>query len=270
MKKLFSLVCAALLVGSAVLPASAAGVEKWKGGNGFLISDKNSPVTVTEAKDGIKVSHGGYYVDGINWGGVAYTEKVTLDGFSAEIRIDKLPTVDASSDTWISLDFLANPQLFQVSANYTKNMGISNLIRYANAEPHIQSYGPDKWAAIANDKNAAYSVKAGDTLTVSVAKKDNKYVLTINGVALTSAYDLSTISPDGKAYFVISASMKDSKQDDFQYTITKINGKSTVTAAATNPTTTAPKTADMTLIIAAVCLVSLAGAAIVTKKLRRE
>ena len=75
---------------------------------------KNSPVTVEKTEEGIKVSHGGYYVDGKDWGGVAFNEKHLLDGLSVTIKFDKVPEVTSADDCWISIDFLTKPQLFQV------------------------------------------------------------------------------------------------------------------------------------------------------------
>lgn len=270
MKKLLTLACAAAVAASATLSISAAGIENWTAGNGYLIDDKNSPVTVTETDDGIQVSHGGYYVDGVNWGGIAYNEPVELDGFEIEIRIDKLP--DTGTDTWFSVDFLQKPQLFQVGENYANNQGITNLIRWYGTDPFVESYGPEGWASCANDKNAAFGLAEGDTLTVSVADKDGKYVLTVNGVELTSAYDLSSICPDGTAYCVISCSMIDSPADGFQYTILSMNGEPVVTPDAveevTDDTTTAPATSDALIAVSALLVASAAGIVLV-KKLRR-
>lgn len=269
MKKLLTLACAAAIAASAALSVSAAGIEKWTAGNGYLIDDKNSPVTVTETEEGIQVSHGGYYVDGINWGGIAYNEPVELDGFEIEIRIDKLP--DTGTDTWFSVDFLQKPQLFQVGDNYAKNQGITNLIRWYGDEPFTESYGPEAWASCANDKNAAFGLAEGDILTVSVADKSGKYVLTVNGVELTSAYDLSSICPDGTAYCVISCSMIDSQKDGFQYTILSMNGEPVVTPDVVEDAaddTTAPATGDALIAVSALLVASAAGIVLV-KKLRR-
>lgn len=265
MKKFISLVAVAVIAVSAIVPVSAKGTEKWTAGNGYLIDGKNSAVTVKETTDGIQVSHGGYYVDGINWGGVAYNDKVTLDGFSVELRVDKLPTT--GTDTWFSVGFMSKPQLFQVGANYAKNKGISNLIRWIDASPYVQSYGPDEWKAIVNDKSSAFAIKEGSTLKVSVAKKDGNYVLTVNDVELTSKYNPASFAADGTAYLVISCSMKDSPKDGFVYTITKMNGKSTVTSEA-NPATKAAVTPDMSVSVVAVAIASLASAVYVSKKHR--
>lgn len=264
MKKIAALLSAALIATAAVIPASAASTDKWIAGNGYLIDGKNSPVTVKETDKGIQVSHGGYYVDGINWGGVAYSEKVTLDGFSVEITIDKLP--DTDDDTWFSVDFLQKPQLFQVGGNFVNNKGIVNLIRWRNAD-QLQNFGPSEWKGAGNDpKNDAFDLKEGATLTVKVNKKDGKYVLTVNGVESATKYDLTGIADDGKAYLVISCSMKNSPADGFQYTITKINGKSVIEE---KKPVTAAQTSDAGTALAILCAVSLAGAVVVSKKLRK-
>lgn len=262
MKKSASLICAALITIAAVMPTSASS-SKWTAGNGYLVDDKNSPVTVTETDKGIEVSHGGYYTNGQNWGGVVYNEKVELDGFSVEISIDELP--DTGTDTWFSVDFLQKPQLFQVG-DFASNKGIVNLVRFLGGK--FENYGPSAWANAGTDANDAFKLEEGGKLTVSVAKKGGKYYLTVNGVESATGYDLTGIADDGKAYLVISASMKDSNADNgFVYTITKLNGEST--AVKKVETTTAAKTSDMGLITAAVCLACAAGMIAFSKKSKR-
>lgn len=261
MKKFVALLSAALLAAAAIIPASAAGSEKWTKGNGYLIDNKNAEVVLKETDKGLQVTHGGYYTDGKNWGGIAYNEKVTLDGFSVEMTIDKLP--DTDSDTWFSVDFLQKPQLFQVG-DYGSNKGIVNLIRWKNNK--LENYGPSEWKGAGSDEGTAFALKAGDTLTVKVNKKDGKYVLTVNGVESKVAYDLTGIADDGKAYLVISCSMKNSPADGFQYTITKLNGKPVI---ETKKTETAAQTADAGVALAILCVASLAGAVVVSKKMRR-
>lgn len=262
MKKIASLLCAALIAAAAIIPASAS-ADKWTAGNGFLVNDANSAVTVTETDTGIQVSHGGYYTDGINWGGIAYNEKIDLDGFSVEITIDKLP--NTGTDTWMSVGFMSQPQLFQVGNNYANNKGIANLIRWMDG--YVDNYGPNGWSSCGKDTNDAFKLKEGDVLTVSVAKKDGKYVLTFNGIESSVAYDLSGIADDGKAYLVIGASMKDSDAENcFTYTINKINGKAVVEAKKPEA---AAQTADAGIAVAALCLASAAGIIVFSKKANR-
>ncbi len=264
MKKIATLLCAALVAAAAIIPASAS-ADKWTAGNGFLVGDKNSPVTVTEKADGIEVSHGGYYTDGVNWGGIAYNEKVDLDGFSIEITIDKLP--NTGTDTWFSVDFLQKPELFKVG-DFASNKGIVNLIRWMD-DDNIQNFGPNAWSGAGNDaKNDAFNLEEGKTLTVSVAKKaDGKYYLTFNGVESATGYDLTGIADDGKAYLVIGASMKDSDAENcFTYTINKMNGKAVVEA---KKPAAAAQTSDAGIAVAALCLASAAGIIVVSKKARR-
>lgn len=265
MKKIAAILSAALITTAAVLPASAS-ADKWVAGNGFLIDGRNSPVTVTETDKGIQVSHGGYYINGIDWGGVAYGEKIDLDGFSVEMTIDQLP--NTGDDCWLSVDFLQKSELFQVGSPLgDDNQGIVNLLRWKNST--LENYGSVNFAGIGNDTNDAFSLKEGDTLTVQVNKKDGKYVLTVNGVESAYSYDLTGIADDGKAYLVIGASMIDSQADGFKYTITKINGNPTVETAAETGNETAAATSDAAMALAVLCAVSLAGALVVSKKLRR-
>lgn len=114
-----------------------------------------------------------------------------LKADSGELTIDKLP--DTDGDTWVSVDFLQKPQLFQVGANYAKNMGIVNLIRWKSGG--IQNFGPTEWKGAGDDSNiASLNFKEGDTLIVNVNKKDGKYVLSFNGVESNAKYDLTGIA----------------------------------------------------------------------------
>ena len=265
MKKITVCISAVLIAAAAAISASAASTDKWTAGNGFLIDDKNSTVVVTETEKGIQVTQGGYYTDGKNWGGVAYNEKVDLDGFSLEMTIDKLP--DTADDCWISIDFLQKPQLFQVGSPLgDDNQGIVNLIRWKHGR--FENYGPVDFSGIGNDEDEAFNLKEGDAVTVKVNKKDGKYVLTVNGIESAYSYDLTGIADDGKAYLVIAASMKDSPADGYQYTITKLNGNPVIQAEIDEIEISA-ETSDLGAALAVLCVVSLAGALVVSKKLRR-
>ncbi len=282
MKRLVSLLAAAVLLCTSIAAVSAAGASDWTAGNGFQIDGKNSPVTITQTKDGIQGSWGGFYANGSNWGGMVYNEKLTLDGLEIVFRIDKLPTLTADFNTWISVDFVANKDSFYTGNDFAKNPGIVNLWRWAgaNGKPGsattISNYGPDKWSGGSSCVNNVPlgAAKAGDTVTVKVSKDSaGKYALYINGTDVnpTKHYDLSAVMPDGKGYFLLMASEKHSVKDDFQFTVLSINGKSlapapVTSAAATTPA--APATADSSslyTVLAAVAVSALA-VVVVTKK----
>jgi len=288
MKRLVSLLAAAVLLCTSVAAVSAAGVSDWTAGTGFQIDGKNSPVTITQTKDGIQGSWGGFYANGANWGGMVYNEKLTLDGLEIVLRIDKLPELTADFNTWISIDFVANKDSFYTSGDFVKNPGIVNLWRWAgaNGKPGsaitINNYGPDKWSGGSSCVNNVpiEAAKAGDTVTVKVSKdSDGKYALYINGTDVnpTKHYDLSEVMPDGKGYFLLMASEKHSVQDDFQFTVLSINGESLAPAPETTaapvtsaPTTTpaAPATADSSVLymVLAAAAVSVLVVVAATKK----
>ena len=97
MKKTLSLIlCALMIMTVAILPISAAGKADWVLGNGFLIDNKNAPVTVKEVSDGVQFTWGGYYTDGVNWGGFASKDKLALDGLKVELRFDKVNLAGSS------------------------------------------------------------------------------------------------------------------------------------------------------------------------------
>ena len=208
--------------------------DSFVAGNGYHlvsldneVTAENSPVTVADAEDGVAVSHGGYYQNGVNWGGVAFNEAHTLDGLSVTVRFDEVPTVTSSDDCWISFDFLTKPQLFQVG-DVAGNPGFMNLVRFG--APAWELYeGITSWKNIARENNAMFAIKTGDVVTVSAKLNGNGlYEFTcINGdKTFTWTHDnpqFADVFADGKAYVVVSASLKGSQKDAFKYTITDIS-----------------------------------------------
>ena len=208
-------------------------------GNGFNIvkkngetretTAKNSPVTVADAEGGVKVSHGGYYEDGKNWGGVATKDAYTLDGLSVTIRFDKIPTVSSGDDCWISVDFLAKPQLFQVG-DIAGNPGFMNLMRFGSKKLEVYD-GITAFkglAATGYDENM-FGIKSGDTVTVSAKLDGDYYTFTfVNGAKsyewTHESEELADCFKDGKAHIAIAASLLGSDKDAFEYTITDISG----------------------------------------------
>ncbi len=277
-KVLFSAATALMLTAMTAIPALAAGSENWVAGPGFVSNgseDGEYPVTITETDAGIQVSHGGYYQTGENWGGAAYLVPIELDGARVEITLDKFP--EGNQDCWFSVDFLTKPELFYAGGNFSDNPGIVNLIRFNT--PQFQAFGPDSFDLLANTDDEAFALKQGDNLVVEILEaSDNTYQLVVNDVICGGDFDLSDISPDGKAYLVISGSQVDATAtDNFVYTITSVNGQPTVTPDAPEAeapadtdapaATDAPATADAGIVAAAA--LAAASAAVVFSKKRR-
>ncbi|MGM9624096.1 MAG: hypothetical protein ACI3XM_00180 [Eubacteriales bacterium] len=279
MKKIFSAIAAAAVLAScAAVSVSAVGAEDWTAGNGYLIEDINATVLVENTMDGVKVTHGGYYIDGVNWGGVAYNTPVKLDGFSVEIRIDEIPDFETGDDAWFAVCFLSKPELFRVGA-YDSNPGISNLLRFTHETPTFQEFGPDSFSCVNQTPDDALAMSKGSTVTVSVAEtSEDTYVLTVNGVEMPTEYDLADIAPNGEAYLVISASYINSNPDAFKYTILSVNGEPTYveevpveepdTSAepVDSQDTTAPTTADAGIVAAAALMAAAAGVVLSKKR----
>ena len=278
-KVLFSAATALMLTAMTAIPALAAGSENWVAGPGFISNgseDGEYPVTITETDAGIQVSHGGYYQTGENWGGAAYLVPIELDGARVEITLDKFP--EGNQDCWFSVDFLTKPELFYAGDNFSDNPGIVNLIRFAT--PQFQAFGPDSFTLIANTDDEAFALAQGEQLVVEILEADdNTYQLVVNDVICGGDFDLTEISPDGKAYLVISGSQVDATAtDNFVYTITSVNGQPTVIPdapeaeapaddAADAPAADAPATADAGIVAAAA--LAAASAAVVFSKKRR-
>ena len=203
-------------------------------GNGFAVAGKNGDplseedrkVTVAASDAGVTVSHGGYYNDGKNWGGVAFKEAVKLDGASVTIKFDKVPEVAAGEDCWISVCFLNKPQLFQVG-DVPGNKGFMNLIRFSNNKwelyEGVTAFKNVKTLDAATDM---FKVKTGDVITVSVKLVDGKYEFTyVNGESKVSytyeSEEFAKAFADGKAHLVVAASCNGSAKDAFKYTITE-------------------------------------------------
>lgn len=229
-------------------------------GNGYhIISDDgekiadNSPVTVTDIEivtgtsliigvaDGkpiyqesntkqnaVQVSHGGYYQDGKNWGGVALKDAYKLDGLSVTVKFDEVPKVDSGKDCWICIDFLNKPQLFQVG-DVPGNPGFMNLIRFG--KPGLELYdGMTKFQGLTGLEydSSMFAIKSGDVVTVSAKLDGDYYAFTFANGDKTYTYkyessDFTKIFTDGKAHVAVSASCKGSQKDAFKYTITDIS-----------------------------------------------
>ncbi len=204
-------------------------------GNGYNIINEskekvseNSPVTVTDVEGGVQVSHGGYYENGVNWGGVALKDAYKLDGLSITVKFDEVPKVTSSTDCWICIDFLNKPQLFQVGA-VSDNPGFMNLMRFG--KPALELYnGIAAFSGIdvpEYDKDM-FAIKSGDVVTVSAKLDGEYYAFTIKNGDKTMTYkyestDFTKVFTDGKAHPVVSASCIGSEKDAFKYTITDIS-----------------------------------------------
>lgn len=204
-------------------------------GNGYHLIGKdnavvaeNSPVTVADAEGGVEVKHGGYYQDGKNWGGVAFKEAHMVDGLSVTVKFDEVPETTAADDCWISIDFLAKPQLFQVG-DVKGNPGFMNLIRFG--KPNWELYeGISSWKGIHTTKenNEMFAVKSGDVVTMSAKLNGEVYEFTCTNGDKSFTWkhdnaDFAKVFEDDKAYVVVSASLKGSEKDAFKYTITDIS-----------------------------------------------
>lgn len=203
-------------------------------GNGFSVKGKDNAelsaddrkVTVADSENGVTVSHGGYYNDGKNWGGVAFKEAVKLDGASVTINFDTVPAVADGEDCWISVCFLNKPQLFQVG-DVAGNKGFMNLIRFSNNKWEIyEGVTAFKNVKTLDAATDMFKVKTGDVLTVSAKLVDGKYEFTyVNGDNKVSyvheVEEFAGAFADGKAHLVIGASCNSSSKDAFKYTITE-------------------------------------------------
>ena len=269
MKKTLSLILSALMILTvAILPISAAGKADWVLGNGFLIDNKNAPVTVKDTADGVQFTWGGYYTDGINWGGFASKDKLALDGLKVELRFDKIDKVATKHDCWVSIGLMEKPELFRVS-DVKNGRGYTNLIRFSHEPVAWQQYEVldttgNKWKNAYNQNmDASYQIKPGQKITYEVKKAGNGYDIYLDGVKCTTTFtQFNDVFKDGKAHLVVSASSKNSAADFYTCTVLSVNGKSTVAKPAAAPATADP----ITLALAAA---ALSGAAIVALKKRK-
>lgn len=285
MKKFASVLFALLLICSlTVAPAYAAGKENWVAGGGFLIDNKASGVKVEETAAGIKVTQGGYYVDGVNWSGVASKNKYKLDGLTIVVTYDK---VTKNDDCWLSFGFMEKPELFRVG-DVKNARGYANLIRL-NASPvtwnhyEVVDTTGNKWKGAGSQKMAdTFKIDNGTTLTYSVKKSGSGYDFYLNDVKCSATFtQFNDIFANGEAYITLSASAKASAADAFSYTIKSINGEPTVkvettattakaaatTAKAAAAKTTAAQTPD--LIVAPIVLAAVSLATLTASRRRR-
>lgn len=219
-----------LTVVNSVVPASATTTEYWSVGNGYNIietdktqSKANSPVTKKdETKTKLTVSHGGYYQNKDNWGGVASKETYKVDGLQIEVKFEQMPT---STDCWAYIGVLKNPTIFDASSG--SNPGYVNLIRYADGNMTVHSTGGN-FNTIANvgGTEEFFKITAGDTLRVcfdknTSGKYDVTYIKNDSDVlkVVNNELDLETALDGEKGYVVVSASCLGSQKDAFKYTV---------------------------------------------------
>ncbi len=234
MKKLLTLSLAVMLVCALCVVVSAT---EWKAGNGYNIVERheeggpliqaeaNTPVTVTKNQDGTtKVSHGGYYQDGTNWGGVASVEKFDYKNLSVKVRFDKVPAVEPGQDCWAYIGILQKPEIFKVGA-VDSNKGFMNLIRFSNSKWEIYN-GITEFKSVEGMEGPEFAIKSGDVVTMTFVDAGGGYytVKYQNGEGVTytpeTLFD-GTVFADG-GHVVVSASCVNSAKDAFEYTILEV------------------------------------------------
>lgn len=201
-------------------------------GNGFAVKGRDKTelsaddrkVTVADTAEGVTVSHGGYYTDGVNWGGVAAKTAVKLDGASATVKFEKVPSVVDGHDCWAYIGFLEKPELFKVG-NVSGNKGFMNLIRFSKNNWELYD-GVTKFGGVKTFEGSAdiFRIKAGDTITVSAKLVDGKYEFTYAKGEKKVSYiyeneDFAKSFPEGMAHLVVAASCDNTSKDAFKYTI---------------------------------------------------
>lgn len=236
MKKLFSLALVLVMIASLAVAVSAADTANWIAGNGYnlvssdastgekLVVAKNSPVTLTENADGsVNVKHGGYYQDGKNWGGVASKELYRIDGLEITVKYNTIPEVVPNIDCWTHIGLASKPELFQVG-NVEGNPGFHNLIRFSKTNWEIYD-GIAAWKQIeVSEKHDRFNLVSGTTVTMRFHKNSgglyNVYYKGDDGVEYKAEkeFDFDAYLKNG-AYVVASASLIDSKENAFDYTV---------------------------------------------------
>jgi len=197
--------------------------EEWNLGNGFLIDGKNSPATITETETSVKVSQGGSYTDGKDWGGVVSTDKYKLDGLIINVRFDNVP--EAGDEDWICIGFLKNPLLLQ-TGNILENPGYICYIRYGSGIWEHYEY-VDDFPEPKKQTNDSFKIESGDMVVFEVKLVDGGYFVYLNGFESKQPFtELPALFSDEEGYIVLSASQKDSAVDAFTYTIISVTSVS--------------------------------------------
>ena len=232
MKKLLTLTLAVLMIAAMTVVVSAADTANWIAGNGFNLvgADKqvvaeNSPVTLTEqSATVVDVTHGGYYQNGVNWGGVASKAAVAVEDLTIRVTYTKVPEVEATTDCWMYIGLLTKPQMFQVG-DVPGNPGYINLIRFASKKLEVYD-GVESFKNIETtaDVPELFGVKAGDAVTVQFIKNAEglyqvKYTKGNQTYTTAKAFDFDKLFAGGKAHVVVSASRIASEKDAFAYTV---------------------------------------------------
>lgn len=236
MKKIITIALAVLMLAAMAVVVSAEDTANWAVGNGYNIVDadknemsKNSPVTAKENADtSVTVTHGGYYQNGENWGGVVSKNLYTIDGLSIKVKFDKFPKVEAGTDCWAYIGILDKAQMFQVG-KVSENPGFMNLIRFANGVWEIYDGVTDFKGIENSDADDMFKIQQGDTVTITFTKQSNglynvKYENKGKNYTPVTEFDFDKIFTEGKAHAAVSASLIGSEKDAFGYTVT-VNGE---------------------------------------------
>ncbi len=238
MKKLFTMCLAAVTLAATVAITASAAAADWNVGNGFhlvnpdwSVVEENTPVVVTDAADGVQVTHGGAYQNGKNWGGVASKEAYNLNGLEVTVRFDTVPAVTAENDCWLAIDFLEKGQLFDTQ-DIPGNRGFMTLMRFGR--PYLEVYdGAASFSQVYNTQsesiNDIFGLVSGDVVKWTVAYEEGVYKFTFtknDGEPYTvpsSTSHLADVFKQGKAHIAIAASLKESTSyDTYTYTILSV------------------------------------------------
>lgn len=231
MKKIIAVASSVLLAAATAIAVCAADTTNWIAGNGYNVVDaekqvvsENSPVTIDEKSETVvEVSHGGYYQNGENWGGVASKNEFDLENLAIRVTYTQVPEVYETTDCWMYVGVLSKPEMFKVG-DIPSNPGYVNLIRFGGRRIEIYD-GIEAWKNVAtvSDCPELFEIKTGDVLNVMFIKDSEglyhvRYVKGDYTYTTEAAFDFDK-ALGGKGHVVVSASRIESEKDAFKYTV---------------------------------------------------
>lgn len=225
------------------IPAVAYGISDWVLGSAS--TEPDFTMSMAETPDGLQVTSKAFWTgENGEWSGVITSDKVQLDGFSIEIRFDKVPVVPDTGEAWLCFGFNNIQNAFVISEDASDNTGCANLVRYDGSADGIlptwesMCFEDGVWSTRISGPTDTLTapIVDGTTLTFKAEKAvEGGYKFTLGSVTASDTFiALDDIFPDGKAYFYLRTfrDVEDSYPRDIQYTILSINGEQAIEVEA--------------------------------------
>lgn len=227
------------------------GTSDWENLPGNMTGGQAKPSTVALTSNGLEVTYtGGEYVPGGSNAGVMYTKGVKLSDFSVSFKVNEAAgnynLQGTGVDSWISICLLNKKDKYFNINKAGESQGLVVLIRPMEGKTAFEiNMLTNSWATASRGayyvtgneegKTFTFATKLNAGGTYDIYINDTKVIFTgeggIGGNDLTKAF--TTLMESNSAYLYMGNSSRTANQN-FKYTITKINGTTVKGTAASS------------------------------------